>query len=98
MTIGPFLDIMNEYKAGKYVPLFSDINVDLRNSFVHGKVDFPNNEVVYYDSKETEKKVSLKDFLSQFKKLPPLYTYLLAYRLKAFREEIREFAKRSGFL
>jgi len=98
MTMGPFLSIMKKYKDGKYVPLFSNINLDLRNSFVHGKIDFPNNEVIYYDSKGEEKKVSLKDFLSQFKKLPPLFTYLFAYRMKVFREEIREFAKKHRFL
>lgn len=98
MTMGPFLCIMNEYKNGKYSPLFSDINLDLRNSFVHGKIDFPNNEIIYYDPKGEEKKMSLKDFLSHFKKLPPLCTYLFAYRLRAFREEIREFAKTRGFL
>ena len=98
ITIGPFINVMNEYRGGKYASLFLDITVDLRNSFVHGKVDFPNNEVVYYDSKEAEKKISLKDFLSQFKRLPPLCTYLFAYRLKPFREEIEEFARKSGFV
>ena len=98
MTMGPFIDIMNRYKNGKYTFLFSEIDVDLRNSFVHGKIDFPNNEIEYYDSNDNKKKLKLDAFLSKYKKMAPLYATLFFYEKKIFLDEIKDFAKKKGFL
>lgn len=98
MMLGRFIGTMKEYKNGKYSALFSDIDVDLRNSFVHGKINFPNNEVEYYDSENIKKSLKLSDFLSKYKKLPPLYTTFFAYRMKIFVDEIKDYATKRGFL
>lgn len=93
MTLAPFVGIINRYKNGKYAFLFSEINVDLRNSFVHGKIDFLNDEMEYYDSNGKMKSLRLDAFLSKYKKMAPLYATLFFTRKKVFVDEIREFAK-----
>jgi len=98
MMMGHFMAVMNEYKDGKYSFMFSDIDVDLRNSFVHGKIDFPNDEIEYYDSRGVKKTLKLEDFLSKYKKVPALYATLFLYRIKVFRDEMKEIAKKMGFL
>ncbi|MGD8545003.1 MAG: hypothetical protein PVH12_02405 [Candidatus Bathyarchaeota archaeon] len=98
MTLGKAMGIIREYKNGKYIDLFSNIDVYLRNSFVHCDIDFPNNEVIYYDNRKRKQIMPLKELFCRFRKLPPLCVYLFAYRLRPFREEIREFATEKGFL
>lgn len=98
MTMYPFVNTMNEYKNGKFSSLFSDIDVDLRNSFVHGKINFPNNEIEYYGYNGVKRVLKLEDFISKYEKLAPLYATFFAYRLKIFAEEMKEIAKKKGFL
>jgi len=89
---------MNDYKNGKYSSLFKDIDVDLRNSFVHGKINFLDSEMEYYDYESKKKTLSLDDFLTKYKKLPPLYATLYFYRMKIFLDETKEIAKKMVFL
>jgi len=89
---------MNKYKNGKYKSMFSDIDVDLRNSYIHGIINFPNNKSEYYNSKEVKKTLPLGDFLSKYKKLPALHAMLFSYRLKVFLNEMVYIAKQRGFL
>ena len=98
MTMYPFMNIMNDYKNGKFSALFSDIDVDLRNSFIHGDFNFVDDEIEYYDIRRGKKKLKLKNFISKYKKLAPLYATLYLYRTKTFAEEIREIARKKGFL
>ena len=98
MMMGAFMDTMNRYKNGKYSSLFSEIDVNLRNSFVHGKISFLNLEMEYYDSENNKVRLKLDDFLSKYKKLPPLYATLYLYRMKVFLDEIEDYAKKMGFL
>jgi len=48
MMLGKFMEIVCSYNNGKFAKIFSEIDVDLRNSFAHGNIDFPNNEVLYF--------------------------------------------------
>lgn len=100
MTMYPFMNIMNNYRKGEFSVLFSDIDVDLRNSFIHGDFDLNahTHEIEYYDSKGAKKKLKLKDFLSKYKKLAPLYATLFLYRTKIFANEMRYIARKRGFL
>lgn len=93
MTLTPFVGIMSRYKNGRYAYLFSEIDVDLRNSFVHGKIGFLNDEMEYYDSRGKRYSLELAVFLSKYKKIPPLYATLFFCRKKVFVAEIKEFAK-----
>jgi len=98
LTMYPFMVIMNGYKSGKYTYLFSEIDVGLRNSFAHGKVNFLNDKVVYYDSQGEEKSLKLTELLSKYKKIPALYGTLFAYRMKAFSDELKNLAKKQGLI
>ncbi len=95
MALGSFLGIINVYRNGRHKPLFSEINVDLRNSFDHANIDF-NNEITYQDNKQNEKKVGLSEMLSMFKRIAPLYATLFACESKMFVEEIKSIAKKMG--
>ena len=98
MMMGDFLQMINEYKNGKYSFLFSDIDVDLRNSFVHSNIDFLNDEIGYFDSRGVKKTLKQEDFLSKYKKLAALYATLFSYRTKVFLDEMKRTAKKMGFL
>lgn len=98
MTMTPFVKTMSRYKNRKYAFLFSEIDVDLRNSFVHGKIQFPYIEIEYRDSDNQKKQLKLEAFLTKYKKIAPLYATLFLYRRKIFVDEIRVFAKSKGFL
>ena len=83
LTLAPFVGIMNRYKNGRYAFLFSEIDVDLRNSFVHGRIDFLNGEMKYYDSRGKKKVLKLDTFISKYKKMPR-YTLLFSFTEKRY--------------
>jgi hypothetical protein len=97
MTLGQFMCEMQRYKNGKHKALFSEIDVDLRNSFDHANIDF-NDEIRYNDKGHNEKILKLDQMLSMFKKIPALYTILLRYRQKVFLEDVKSAAKKMGYL
>jgi hypothetical protein len=97
MTLGQFMCEMHRYKNGKHKPLFSEIDVDLRNSFDHANIDF-NDEIRYYDKDHNQKILKFNQMLSMFKKIPALYATLFFYRRKVFFEEVKSTAKKKGYL
>ncbi len=97
MTLGQFIYEMHRYKNGKHKALFSQIDVDLRNSFDHVDIDF-NGEIRYHDKDHNQKVLKLNQMLSMFKKIPALYATLFLYRRKVFSEEVKSIAKKKGYL
>ena len=97
MTLGQFICEMHRYKNGKHKALFSEIDVDLRNSFDHANIDF-NDEIRYHDKDHNQKILKFDQMLSMFKKIPALYATLFLYRRKVFLEELKSAAKKMGYL
>ena len=97
VTLGQFMCEMHRYKNGKHKALFSEIDVDLRNSFDHANIDF-NDEIRYHDKDHNQKILKFDQMLSMFKKIPALYATLFLYRRKVFLEEVKSAAKKKGYL
>jgi len=81
-TLGPVMDILRIYKRRKYVDLFSDINVALRNSIAHFTISFCEEDIFYNSNP-----ISGGDFLLLVYKLKLLYAVLSKSIMKAFENE-----------
>jgi len=93
VTLGPFVEVMKRYRKGKYVDLFSDINVDLRNAFAHFKFDFPDDEILYFN-----KSISTLDLIYNYRKITALPVVLYLSREKAFANEYKLMARNAGII
>ena len=82
-TLGPVMEVLRTYKNGKYIKLFSDINVMLRNSIAHFTIFF-GDEDIFYDGNS----ISGGEFLSLIYKLKLLYSILSKSIMKEFENDV----------
>lgn len=97
MMLRKFMEIVCSYGNGKFAKIFSEIDVDLRNSFAHGNIYFPNNEVVYF-KKTTELRLPLEEVYFKFRMIPAVYAHLFSYPQKVFVDKLKENGKKKGWL
>lgn len=93
LTLGPVMKVLRKYKRGKYKGLFSDINIDLRNSIAHFTTSF-GEENVFYKVKGKDEPISGHDFLLIVKKLVFLDAVLVHSIMKVFPTEVKQELKR----
>jgi len=91
-TLVPVINLLKKYKNGKYLELFSDINVDLRNSIGHFNFHFGETDITY-----DGKTISGKDFLILFKWIIILFPILHSMPQKVFASEAIEELRKSGY-
>jgi len=90
-TLGPVMEVLRAYKNGKYLELFSDINVMLRNSIAHFTISMGEEDIFYNNNS-----ISGSEFLQLVYKLKLMYSVLLKSIMKEFENEvIQELQSRS---
>lgn len=93
ITLGPMINILKNYKNGKYGPLFSEVDVDLRNAIAHLTYEFSDDEIEYGN-----KKISTLDLIFKFRKVSALVAILFGNKLKTFATEFEQLAKHMGWI
>jgi len=93
VTLGPMIRILKNYKKGKYVSLFSEVDVDLRNAVAHFAYEFSDDEIEY-----AGKKISTLGLVFKFRKVSALVAILFGNKLKAFAAEFEQLAKRMSWI
>ena len=92
-TLGHLMNVLRLYKRRKYVDLFSDINVELRNSIAHFTIFFGDGDI-YYNGNS----ISGGDFLLIVYKLKLLYSVLSKFIMKVFESEAIQELKKRGII
>lgn len=90
-TLGPVMEVLLAYKNGKYLELFSDINVMLRNSIAHFTIFFGDEDIFYNGNS-----ISGGEFLSLVYKLKLLYSVLSKSIMKEFENDVMKELQHRG--
>lgn len=93
VTLSPLINTLKKYKNGKYAPLFSEIDVDLRNAAAHLTYEFSDDEIIY-----DNKKITTLDLILKYRMISALVAILFGNKMKAFAKEFEELAKHMGFI
>lgn len=91
-TLAPVINVLKKYKNGIYSELFSDINVDLRNSIGHFNFHFGETDITY-----DGKTISGQDFLILFKWIIILFPILYSMPQRVFANEFIEELRKRGY-
>jgi hypothetical protein len=91
LTLGPVMKVLREYKKGKYKDLFSDINVNLRNSIAHFTISFGEKNISYNGGH-----ISGSEFLLLVIKLELLDAILSHSIMKEFPIEVKQYLSKKA--
>ncbi len=92
-TLGPVMGVLRAYKNGKYLELFSDIDVTLRNSIAHLTIFFGDEDIIFNSNS-----ISGREFLIRLYKLKLLYSVLSKSIMKEFENEVMQELQRRGMI